>query len=117
MGRVTRRNVIEGAAAICAGAALPAIAAQPGAPAGRAMLWYGQPASVWTEALPIGNGRLGAMVFGGTGHERLQLNEDTLWSGAPYDPVNADAKAALPEVRRLSLRGAIRRRRNSATPR
>ena len=64
-------------------------------------LWYRQPAKAWTEALPIGNGRLGAMVFGGVNEERLQLNEDTLWAGGPYDPVNPDAKAALPEVRRL----------------
>src|SRR5690349_18283914 len=55
----------------------------------------------WVRALPVGNGRLGAMVFGGVVHERLQLNEDTLWAGRPYDPVNPDAKAALPEVRRL----------------
>jgi alpha-L-fucosidase 2 len=55
----------------------------------------------WVRALPVGNGRLGAMVFGGIVHERLQLNEDTLWAGRPYDPVNPDAKDALPDVRRL----------------
>ena len=55
----------------------------------------------WVRALPVGDGRLGGMVFGGVVHERLQLNEDTLWSGRPYDPVNPDAKDALPEVRRL----------------
>src|SRR3954465_7624670 len=55
----------------------------------------------WVRALPVGNGRLGAMVFGGIVHERLQLNEDTLWAGRPYDPVNPEAKDALPEVRRL----------------
>src|SRR5580765_2205186 len=64
-------------------------------------LWYRQPAKSWVEALPLGNGRLGAMVFGGVTNERLQLNEDTLWAGGPYDPVNPDAKDALPEVRRL----------------
>src|SRR6266478_5225590 len=68
-------------------------------------LWYRQPARQWTEALPIGNGRLGAMVFGGTEHERLQLNENTLWSGGPYDPDNPDALAALPEARRLIFSG------------
>jgi alpha-L-fucosidase 2 len=68
-------------------------------------LWYRQPAREWTEALPVGNGRLGAMVFGGVNRERLQLNEDTLWAGGPYDPVNSDAKAALPEVRRLIFAG------------
>jgi alpha-L-fucosidase 2 len=46
-------------------------------------LWYKQPAKVWTEALPLGNGRLGAMVFGGVGHELIQLNEATLWTGGP----------------------------------
>jgi alpha-L-fucosidase 2 len=55
----------------------------------------------WVRALPVGNGHLGAMVFGGIVHERLQLNEDTLWAGRPYDPVNPEAKDALPEVRRL----------------
>lgn len=65
------------------------------------VLHYDRPAEVWTEALPVGNGRLGAMVFGGPGTERLQLNEDTLWSGGPYDPVNPLAAAALPRVREL----------------
>lgn len=68
-------------------------------------LWYRQPAVKWTEALPIGNGRLGAMVFGGTDREHLQLNEDTLWAGGPYDPDNTNALAALPEVRRLVFAG------------
>ncbi len=60
------------------------------------MLWYQQPAAQWVEALPVGNGRLGAMVFGGVGKERLQLNEDTLWAGGPYDPNNPESLAALP---------------------
>ncbi len=68
-------------------------------------LWYRQPATQWTEALPIGNGRLGAMVFGGVAHERLQLNEDTLYAGGPYDNSNPEALAALPEVRRLIFAG------------
>ena len=46
-------------------------------------LWYCQPAQSWNEALPLGNGRLGAMIYGGTLHEKLALNEDTLWSGIP----------------------------------
>ena len=69
------------------------------------MLWYQQPAQQWTEALPIGNGRISAMIFGGVSQERLQLNEGTLWAGGPYDPVNPEAKAALPEVRRLVNEG------------
>jgi alpha-L-fucosidase 2 len=70
-------------------------------------LWYTAPATLtnWTEALPIGNGRLGAMVFGGVERERLQLNEDTLWAGGPYAPENTNSLAALPEVRRLIFAG------------
>jgi alpha-L-fucosidase 2 len=64
-------------------------------------LWYRRPATVWAEALPIGNGRLGAMVFGGIETDRLALNEDTLWSGSPKPWNNRDAKKVLPEVRRL----------------
>ncbi|HEX6463337.1 MAG TPA: glycoside hydrolase family 95 protein, partial [Vicinamibacterales bacterium] len=82
-------------------AAGPGRAARPQAAAPDLVLWYGTPASEWVRALPVGNGRLGAMVFGGVANERLQLNEDTLWAGRPYDPVNPDAKDALPEVRRL----------------
>jgi alpha-L-fucosidase 2 len=65
------------------------------------VLWYQQPAQKWTEALPVGNGRISAMVFGGVDLERLQLNEGTLWAGGPYDPVNPQAKDALPQVRQL----------------
>src|SRR4249919_2260147 len=71
-------------------------------------LRYARPARQWVEALPIGNGRLGAMVFGGIGEERLQLNEDTLWAGGPYDPVNPGAKEALPEARKLVDEGKYR---------
>src|SRR5262245_2469175 len=69
------------------------------------ILWYRQPARLWVEALPVGNGRLGAMVFGGVATERLQLNEDTLWSGGPRDWDNPRAREALPEVRRLLAAG------------
>lgn len=69
------------------------------------VLWYRSPALEWTEALPVGNGRLGAMVFGGVARERLQLNDNTLWGGGPYSPANPDALAALPEVRRLIFEG------------
>ena len=72
---------------------------------GRLSLWYRAPAKKWTEALPVGNGRLGAMVFGGPEREQLQLNEDTLWGGGPYTPDNTNALAALPEVRRLVFEG------------
>ena len=75
---------------------------------GKNVLWYDHPADRWEEALPVGNGRVGAMVFGGPTEERLQLNEGTLWAGGPYDPVNPQAKAALPEVRRLVFAGQYR---------
>ena len=68
-------------------------------------LRYTQPAEKWTEALPVGNGRLGAMVFGTLATERLQLNEETLWSGAPKDWNNPEAKAVLPEVRAALFAG------------
>ncbi len=68
-------------------------------------LWYAQPAQKWTEALPIGNGHMGAMVFGGTASERIQFNEDTLWRGKPHDYVRAGALEALPEIRRLVFEG------------
>ena len=69
-------------------------------------LWYRQPAAQWVEALPVGNGRLGAMVFGGVGKERIQLNEDTLWSGGPRDRNNPLALKKLPIVRRLIRDGS-----------
>jgi len=71
------------------------------------LLWYKQPASIWTEALPVGNGRLGAMIFGGTTSERLQLNEDSVWSGGFRDRNNPDAKKTLAEIRSLLREGKI----------
>ncbi|MGC9396044.1 MAG: glycosyl hydrolase family 95 catalytic domain-containing protein [Anaerolineae bacterium] len=68
-------------------------------------LWYTHPATQWTEALPVGNGQLGAMVFGGVATERLQLNEDTLWSGHPRDCDNPEALQYLPQVREAVFAG------------
>lgn len=68
-------------------------------------MWDDKPAAEWVDGYPIGNGRLGAMVAGGVENERIQLNEDTLWAGGPYDPSNPDALAALPEARRLVFDG------------
>ncbi len=68
-------------------------------------LWYRQPAKEWTEALPIGNGRLGAMVFGGIETERIQLNEDTIWAGHPIDRDQVGAYKHLPAVRRMLFEG------------
>ncbi|MFC4313543.1 glycoside hydrolase N-terminal domain-containing protein [Steroidobacter flavus] len=105
--RLSRRTVLQAAAAttllnsrFAHSASTPA---QP--PNASNVLWYTRTAQEWVEALPIGNGRIGAMIFGGTGQERLQLNEDTLWGGGPYDPANPEAREALPEVRKLVFAG------------
>lgn len=91
------------------GAALAAQAPSPGTPDPRDWsqwkLWYSQPAVNWNAALPLGNGRLGAMVFGGVPEELLQLNEDTLWSGYPRDTGNPKALEALPAIRKLLFDG------------
>jgi alpha-L-fucosidase 2 len=71
-------------------------------------LWYSQPAVKWTDALPIGNGRLGAMIFGGVTDERIQFNEDTLWTGHPHDYANTNALAYLPKIRELLAAGKNR---------
>jgi len=68
-------------------------------------LWYSQPASVWEEALPIGNGRLGAMVFGGITEEHIQFNEETLWTGAPHDYSHEGASQYLDQIRELIWQG------------
>ena len=69
-------------------------------------LWYNKPATVWTEALPVGNGRLGAMIFGGVNEELVQLNEATLWSGGPVrQNVNPQSPQYLPKVRDALFRG------------
>ncbi len=68
-------------------------------------LWYDKPAEKWTEALPIGNGRLGAMVFGGVETERIQLNEESVWTGGPMKRANPEALENLNKVRQLLFDG------------
>jgi alpha-L-fucosidase 2 len=116
-GIINRREFLERTA--FAGAALPlsrfysrifhleqeALGDPPVPSPSSLVLWYDKPATHWVEALPIGNGRLGAMVLGSTKNERLQLNEDTLYAGGPYDPNNSEALQALPEARRLIFEG------------
>ncbi|MGA8264144.1 MAG: glycoside hydrolase N-terminal domain-containing protein, partial [Ignavibacteriaceae bacterium] len=68
-------------------------------------LWYNQPAKRWVEALPVGNGRLGAMIFGDPSKERIQLNENTVWAGSPYTNANPKALKALPVIRKLIFEG------------
>ena len=107
---LTRRELFKGVGAGLAIAGLmpsAVVHADAGAIAdGDALkLWYRRPATRWVEALPLGNGRLGAMVWGGIEHERLQLNEDTLYAGGPYEADTSGALEALPEVSRLIFAG------------
>ncbi|MXV17648.1 glycosyl hydrolase family 95 catalytic domain-containing protein [Hufsiella ginkgonis] len=74
--------------------------ASPGDPMN---LWYNHPAWEWVQALPIGNGRLGAMVYGGADEEQVQLNEGTIWAGGPNDPVNPSAGSAMKKIRALLM--------------
>ncbi len=68
-------------------------------------LWYAQPATHWLEALPVGNSHLGAMIYGGTDTEEIQLNEETFWSGSPHNNNSTESLEYLPEVRRLIFEG------------
>jgi len=78
-------------------------------------LWYDKPALVWTDALPLGNGRLGAMVYGIPATERLQLNEETIWAGQPNNNANPNAKKALPIVQNLIWQGEYRKAQDMCT--
>ncbi|MBL8264779.1 glycoside hydrolase family 95 protein, partial [Steroidobacter sp.] len=102
---VSRRTVLQAAAATTLlNSTFSRAAGEQGA-RDTSLLWYTQPAEKWVEALPVGNGRLGAMIFGGPALERLQLNEDTLYAGGPYDSANPEARGALAEVRTLVFSG------------
>ncbi|HZY61782.1 MAG TPA: glycoside hydrolase family 95 protein, partial [Edaphobacter sp.] len=115
MSRFTRRRFLGTTSAVLGGLPLSkrlSFAAAPNKPAsfaaGDLMLWYEKPSEQWVDALPIGNGRLGAMVYGGgedgeIGKELLQFNEDTLWSGQPRDGNNLDAKNHLAAIRSAVL--------------
>src|ERR1700750_1385670 len=69
------------------------------------LLWYRKPAEKWLEALPVGNGKLGGMVFGGTAQERISISEDTLWTGGPYHPAVPVPAETLASIRKLSFEG------------
>ena len=102
--RVSRRGVMKAGAGLAVATSLPAQAGEGGT-ADANLLWYDSPADEWVQALPVGNGRLGAMVFGGIANERIQLNEDTFFAGSPYDGTNPKAGAGLPRVRDLIWAG------------
>lgn len=92
-----KRNLFLSAMLVTMPVALPAAEA--------AVVWFDQPATHFTRSLPLGNGRLGAMIFGGVEVERIALNESSMWSGSPQDADRPDAHLALPEIRRLLLEG------------
>ena len=79
------------------------------------ILWYDRPAQYWNEALPIGNGRLGAMVYGNVFSDRLQLNEETIWAGQPNNNANPEALEYLPKVRQLVWEGKYKEAQDMAT--
>ena len=110
MTEYTRRQVLRTAGAAAGTAVVAGSLTDPlsaaavetaGSETNPLKLWYTQPATEWLQALAIGNGRLGAMVFGGTATEQLQLNEDTIWAGGPHQYDDPIGREALPEIRRL----------------
>ena len=116
MTRLSRRAFLRGASSlgllplVPRGIAVPASATPPQGDTAETLLWFAQPASRWIDALPLGNGRLGAMVHGGVDgnawEEHLALNEDTLWSGYPRDGNNPDASHHLQPLRDAVLKDA-----------
>ena len=99
---LSRRDAMRAGAGVAIVAALPTAAADALAPPNDSnLLWYDAPAQEWVQALAVGSGRLGAMVFGGIATERIQLNEDTFFAGSPYDGTNPKAREGLPRVRQL----------------
>ena len=85
------------------------------APPSGLVLWYRQPANAWTEALPVGNGRMGAMVFGGVRQERIQLNEDSVWEGTRHSRPVPECAADLTKIRQLFFDGKIIEAQNLAS--
>ena len=73
------------------------------------VLWYSQPAEDFNSALPVGNGRIGAMVYGRPENEIIQLNEDSVWSGGKRNRINPDAAEGLHEIRKLILEARRRK--------
>ncbi len=105
---LSRRDVIAGGVALSTLGMTSIMQAAPMADEADTKLWYDHPAKEWVEALPLGNGHLGAMVFGGVERERVALNEATLWAGGPHDYTHPGAAEVLPEIRRLIFEGKIK---------
>jgi alpha-L-fucosidase 2 len=109
-GRVSRRRFLAGSAAVSAAmAARRGWAGSPGAEVDsqRYVLHFARPAATWPDALPVGNGRLGAMVFGNPAMDRVQLNEESIWDGERRDRNNPKASEAVPKIRELLFAGKI----------
>ena len=114
--KISRRRFLSGTAATAALATnrslatpVPSVRDTVDENSGKYTLHFAQPASAWPNALPVGNGRLGAMVFGGPGFDRLQLNEESIWDGEPNrDRNNPKAVAAIPQIRQLLFDGRIK---------
>ncbi|MDD2598013.1 MAG: glycoside hydrolase family 95 protein [Kiritimatiellae bacterium] len=107
MNQVMRISVLSTVmlSALFADAAEVVFSGEAAPPAQSLSLWYRKPARKWDEALPIGNGRFGAMVFGGVAEERVQFNDDTLFTGKPHDYARKGAAKYLPEIRQLLFAG------------
>src|ERR1035438_6835131 len=104
-----RRSEICGALALAISIAAPAFSQDS------LTLWYQHPAKLWVEALPLGNGFLGGMIFGGVAHERIQFNEHTVWTGEPHDYAHAGASKFLPQIQQLLFEGKQKEAEDLAT--
>src|ERR1700750_1458532 len=105
---LTRRTFLSAATGSAVAAGLPGFANTHETNSSSYTLHFAQPASKWPDALPVGNGRLGAMVFGAPGLDRLQLNEESIWDGEPNrDRNNPRAAAAIQRIRELLFAGNI----------
>src|SRR5580704_10033127 len=107
--RVSRRQFLAGSATVAAAVATRRGWSAPttDAESTRYVLHFAQPAATWPDALPVGNGRLGAMVFGNPALERVQLNEESIWDGERRDRNNPRAGEAVPKIRELLFAGKI----------
>ena len=106
--RISRRSFLGGTAAVAATLATTASRAQALSAESRDyILHFAQPAATWPDALPVGNGRLGAMVFGNPSLERIQLNEESIWDGEIRDRNNPKAGEAVPRIRELLFGNAL----------
>jgi len=121
MSRISRRKFLRNAALTSAALSQHRAFAAPTAPPAAATDWstfklfFNRPAPTWSDALPVGNGRLGAMVFGNPSVERIQLNEESIWDGERRDRDNPAAATAVPEIRKLLFAGKVQEAEKLAT--